>query len=122
MTPKPPPRTKATKPINRRADFEKALNKERDATYVLKLFVTGSTPRSLRAIDNIKKICNDRLKGRYRLEVVDVYQQPELAAREQLLVVPTLIKKLPLPLRTFIGDLSQTDKLLVGLDLLPPKR
>jgi circadian clock protein KaiB len=99
--------------------FDKALRSDDRSTYMLKLYVTGTTPRSMRAIDNIKKICEEHLKGRYRLEVIDIYQQPELAAKEQLVVAPTLIRKLPLPLRTFIGDLSETEKILVGLDLRP---
>ena len=89
--------------------------------YVLKLSVTGTTPRSVMAIENIKRICEEHLKGRYRLKIIDIYQQPELAAKEQLVVAPTLVRKLPLPLRTFIGDLSQTEKILVGMDLLPKK-
>jgi circadian clock protein KaiB len=102
---------------NRTRAFEKALEAKPRGTYVLKLYVTGTTARSVAAVANIKKICEEHLKGRYRLEVIDIYQQPELAAREQLVVAPTLIKKLPLPLRTFIGDLSETQKVLVGLDL-----
>jgi circadian clock protein KaiB len=114
--------TQKTKPRRRKGNdrtraFEKALRAEPSSTYVLKLYVTGSTPRSVRAIENLKTICEERLKGHYRLEIIDIYQQPELAAKEQLIVAPTLVKKLPLPLRTFIGDLSQTEKILVGLDL-----
>lgn len=97
--------------------FETALRAKPLSTYVLKLYVTGATPRSVRAIENLKKICEERLKGHYRIEIIDIYQQPELAAKEQLVVAPTLIKKLPPPLRTFIGDLSQTEKILIGLDL-----
>lgn len=84
---------------------------------MLRLFVTGTTPRSVQAISNIKKICEEHLKGRYELEVVDVYQQPELARKEQIVAVPTLIKELPRPLRKLIGDLSDTQRVLVGLDL-----
>ena len=87
--------------------------------YVLRLFVTGSTPRSLEAIRNIRAICDRELKGRYELEVVDIYQHPELAKPEQIVVAPTLVKKLPPPFRRIIGDLSDTEKVLVGLDLLP---
>lgn len=85
--------------------------------YILKLYVTGITPRSTTAISNIKKICEEHLKGRYDLEVVDLYLQPNLAKGEQIIAAPTLIKKLPLPLRRIIGDLSGTEKVLVGLDL-----
>jgi len=97
--------------------FEKALNEEN--MYVLKLFVSGMTPRSLKAIQNTRRICRDHLDGRYELEVIDLYQQPELGKREQIIAAPTLIKKLPVPLRQFIGDLSDTEKILVGLDLIP---
>ncbi len=97
--------------------FEKAVRKDDEKIYRLKLYVTGSTPRSILAVQNIKRICEERLRGRYELEVVDLYQHPEAAVEDQLVVAPTLIKKLPPPLRTFIGDLSQTEKILVGLDL-----
>lgn len=85
--------------------------------YVLKLYVTGTTPRSLRAIANIKNICEDYLKGRYNLVVIDIYTKPKLAAGEQIIASPTLIKKLPSPLRRFVGDLSDTEKILLGLDI-----
>ena len=89
--------------------------------YVLRLYVTGATPKSARAILNIKTICEEHLQGRYALEVIDVYQQPTLAKGDQIIAVPTLIKKLPLPLRVFIGDMSQTEKILLGLDVQPRK-
>ena len=85
--------------------------------YVLRLYVTGTTPRSTRAVTNIRKICEEFLKGQYELEVVDLLRDPALAAGEQIIAAPTLIKRLPLPIRHFIGDMSQTDKILVGLDL-----
>jgi len=86
--------------------------------YVLKLYVTGATPRSLRAISNVKAICEQYLKGRYHLEVVDIYRRPELVRRDQIVAVPTLIKKLPLPLRLLVGDLSRTELVLQGLGLV----
>lgn len=85
--------------------------------YVLRLYVTGTTPKSLRAIANLQKICEAHLKGRYDLEVIDLYQQPALAEGEQIVAAPTLIKRLPDPLRRIIGDLSNTERVLVGLDL-----
>jgi circadian clock protein KaiB len=85
--------------------------------YILRLYVAGSTPRSMAAISNIKKICEEKLAGRYILEVIDLYQQPLLAAGHQIVAIPTLIKELPPPLRRIIGDLSDTEKVLVGLDL-----
>ena len=87
--------------------------------WLLRLYVAGQTPNSVRAIENIKHICDAFLKGRYILEVVDIYQQPVLAKGDQIVAVPTLIKKLPPPLRKFIGDLSATERILVGLDLRP---
>ena len=85
--------------------------------YILRLYIAGQTPKSVNAITNIKKICGEHLQGRYELEVVDLYQQPQLAQGEQIVAVPTLIKKLPLPLRRIIGDMSNTERVLVGLDL-----
>ena len=102
--------------------FEKAVAGCAKATYRLKLYVTGSTPRSVMAIENIKRICEEQLKGRYKLEIVDLYKDPEAALKDDLVVAPTLVKKLPLPLRTFIGDLSQTERILIGLDLAPKTR
>jgi circadian clock protein KaiB len=85
--------------------------------YKLKLYVTGTTPRSQQAIVNIRKICDEHLEGRYELEVIDIAQHPTLAKGEQIIAAPTLIKKLPHPIRRFIGDMSQTERILLGLDL-----
>ena len=98
-------------------NFELTLEGSGSEKYVLKLYIAGMTPKSVRAISNIKLICEDYLKGRYNLEVIDLYQTPQLAKGEQIIAAPTLIKKLPLPLRRIIGDMSSTDRLLVGLDL-----
>ena len=87
--------------------------------YILRLFITGITPRSERAIKNIQDLCTKHLQGRYELQVIDVYQQPSLAVSEQVFAVPTLIKVLPLPLRRLIGDMSDEDRVLVGLDIVP---
>ena len=87
------------------------------ARYVLRLYITGATPRSIRAIANIRGICEEHLEGRYDLEVVDISQHPMLAEGEQIIAAPTLIKKLPLPLRRFIGDMSETERILIGVDL-----
>jgi circadian clock protein KaiB len=89
--------------------------------YVLRLYVTGMTSQSSAAIKNITQICEENLKGRYDLKIIDIYQQPTLAKGEQIIAVPTLIKKLPLPLRRFIGNLADQEKILVGLDLRPKK-
>lgn len=95
-----------------------AVNKTAER-YVLRLYVTGMTPRSTRAVENVRTICEKHLHGRYDLEVIDIYQQPTLAKGEQIIAAPTLVKKLPLPLRRIIGDLSSTERVLVGLDLRP---
>jgi circadian clock protein KaiB len=86
---------------------------------VLRLYVTGSTPRSTHAIQNLKAICEEHLQGRYELQVIDVYQRPALARDEQIVATPTLIKVLPAPLRRLIGDLSNAERVLFGLDLKP---
>ena len=97
--------------------FERLLVGPKENCYILRLYVTGMAPQSLRAIANVKKICEEHLQGRYELEVIDLYQQPHLAQGEQIIAAPTLIKKLPLPLRRIIGDMSKTERVLVGLDL-----
>ncbi len=85
--------------------------------YVLRLYVSGATPRSTLAIVSVKKICENHLHGRYSLEVIDIYQELDLARRDQVIAVPTLIKRLPHPLRRLIGDMSNTDRVLDGLGL-----
>lgn len=87
--------------------------------YVLRLYITGSTARSARAIANLHRICEEHLSGRYDLEVIDVYQRPEAAREVHLIAMPTLVRLLPEPLRRIVGDLSDRDKVLQGLDLLP---
>jgi circadian clock protein KaiB len=101
--------------------MKSSIDEQRDHRYILKLYVTGMTKNSVRAIQNIRKICEEHLDGNYELEVIDIYQHPTLASDEQIIAAPTLIKKLPLPLRKFIGDLSGTEKILLGLDLRPQK-
>ena len=100
--------------------FEKALSRRSIAErFVLSLFVTGSTPKSLRAIRNIRAFCEERLAGCYELKVIDIYQHPEQVKPDQIVVTPTLIKKLPHPLRIMIGDLSNRDRLLLALNIVP---
>jgi len=101
--------------------MEEALEAQGGKNYVLRLYVAGMTPRSTLAVTNIKKICEEHLQGRYSLEVIDLYKSPALADGEQIIAAPTLLKKLPLPLRKFIGDMSNTEKIIVGLDLRPQK-
>ena len=100
-----------------RSEIETKNSKKITAEYVLRLFITGATPNSVRAVTNIKQICEDHLKGRYSLEIIDVYQQVGIAEQEQLIALPLLIKKTPLPERRMIGDLSDTGKVLKGLGL-----
>ena len=109
---------KKTKPAaDARAGLEAAAFAHAKERYVLRLYITGTTPHAVRAIVNIRKICEEHLQGRYELEIVDIAQHPTLAEGEQIIAAPTLNKKLPLPLRRFIGDMSHTDKILLGLDL-----
>ena len=102
-------------------DFEKALQETGQAKHLLRLYIAGLTPRSTKAIANVKQICEEYLKDRYDLEVIDIYQQPKLAQGEQIIAAPTLIKKLPPPLRRLIGDMSDKEKFLVGIDLRPKR-
>jgi circadian clock protein KaiB len=108
------------RPKNRVSDFERASAQAADQSkYVLQLFVAGATPQSSRALTNLKEICETHLRGHYELEVVDVYQQPALAKDGHVIAVPTLLKKLPAPLRRLVGDLSDKEQVLVGLNLKP---
>lgn len=102
-----------------RRQLSKAARDNKNQRYLLRLYVTGSTPASARAIERVRTICEEHLLGRYALEVIDVYQLPKLAKDEQIVAAPTLIKVLPPPLRRFIGDLSQAEKVLFGLDVRP---
>ena len=113
----------AKKPDETTIAFEKAVaNAEHGAEkYILRLYITGMTPRSRAAVENVKKVLEENLAGNYELEVIDVYQQPTLAKGEQIIAAPTLIKKLPLPIRRLIGDMSQTDRVLLGLDIKKKK-
>lgn len=101
------------------AEFEAAAAAVDTTRYVLRLYVTGLTPRSLAAIESTKRTCEEHLKGRYDLEVIDLSKRPALAEGEQIIAAPTLVKKLPLPLRRLVGDLSDSERVLLGLDLRP---
>lgn len=87
----------------------------------LRLYVAGKTPRSIAAFTNLKKLCEEHLAGRYSIEVIDLVQQPQLAAGDQIVAIPTLVRKLPEPLRRIVGDLSNTERTLVGLQLRPAR-
>ena len=115
---KPP---KKSSPAGKRKRSGGALEQpgsdSRQAKYVLRLYVSGSTLKSALAVENIKRICEQHLKNRYDLEVIDIYQQPNLARDEQIVAVPTLIKRLPLPLQKLVGDMSNVSRVLFGLYL-----
>lgn len=98
-------------------DFEESAKTPVNEKYVLRLFITGMTPNSKRAVENIKNICNEYLEGRHELQVIDIYQQPDLAASEQIIAAPTLVKVQPAPLKKLIGDMSDTEKVLSGLGI-----
>ena len=108
-----------TKLRNATEAFEEALKGGalRRAKYILRLYVTGSSAVSLRAVYNLKKLCEEHLPNDYDLEVIDIYENPTAAREEQIIAAPTLVKKLPRPLRKFVGNLSNTQKILVGLDI-----
>ncbi|MCG8549278.1 MAG: circadian clock protein KaiB [Desulfobacterales bacterium] len=89
-------------------------------SYKLKLYITGHTTASRRALENIRRICKEQLAGKYDLQVIDVLKEPQLAEADKIIATPTLVKKLPVPLRKIIGDLSNTDKVILGLDLIEP--
>jgi len=103
---------------NKIEEFEQALSDSTAQVYMLRLFVTGASQKSLQAIDNLKRLCEENFPDHYELEVIDIYQQPGLAAKEQLLAVPTLIKDLPLPVRRLIGNLSNTKDTLQHLGVV----
>lgn len=104
-----------TRPKSSTSAFEQAAKPAKKV--ILRLYIAGVSERSTRAIKNAKDICEEHLDGKYELDVIDIFKQPTLAKDDQILAVPTLIKKLPLPLRRFIGDLSDRDVVLVGLDI-----
>ncbi|MDD4108045.1 MAG: circadian clock KaiB family protein [Prolixibacteraceae bacterium] len=108
---------KKTKGKSSLDDLELTVSNQDKEKYILRLYITGSTIRSVLAISNLKKICEEYLEERYELEVIDLYQHPGLAKDEQIIAAPTLIKKLPLPFRRIIGDMSDKEKVLFGLDL-----
>jgi circadian clock protein KaiB len=90
-------------------------------TFVLRLYIAGQTPRCLRAFENLKRICEEHLANRYRIEMVDLLENPQLARGDQILAVPTLVRRLPEPMKKIIGDLSNAERVLVGLDLRPAR-
>lgn len=100
-------------------DFNEVVQNEQKKHYSLRLYVTGATPQSIKAVTNIKKICEEYLEGRHTLEIIDIYQQPQFAEADQIIAAPTLIKKLPYPFKRLVGDMSDKKRVLRGLDLKP---
>ena len=103
---------------DKRIKKEKPVKTAKDM-WILRLYVAGQTPKALTAFTNLKKICEEQLKGKYSIEVIDLMINPKLGGEDQILALPTLVRKLPVPVRKIIGDLSDTERVLVGLDLLP---
>lgn len=101
------------------ADDGTGIVTDSDGAWDLRLYVTDRSPKSLRAIENLRRACEEHLAGRYRIEVVDLLENPRLAADDQILAVPTVVRKSPAPMRKIVGDLSDTDRLLIGLQLRP---
>lgn len=101
----------------RRNGNSRAPGSPRKHQYFLRLYITGRTPRSANSLNNLHRICEQYLDGKYELEVIDIYQQPELAREAQIIATPTLVKRLPLPFRRLVGDLSDKQKVLIGLDI-----
>ncbi|HEY1697177.1 MAG TPA: circadian clock protein KaiB [Polyangiaceae bacterium] len=110
--------TRSTR-TGRRSPLGSARRTADGETYELRLYVAGETPRSVQAFANLKKICEEHLRGRYRIEVVDLLKNPTLARGDQILAVPTLVRQLPPPVKKIIGDFSNTERVLVGLNLVP---
>jgi circadian clock protein KaiB len=96
-----------------------AARKDAEAEWELRLYVAGQSKKSLTALANLQRLCDEHLAGKYRLEVIDLLREPQLAAGDQILAIPTLVRKLPSPIKKIIGDLSNTERALVGLDLRP---
>ena len=118
-----PTRTVKGAPVSRESDASNGKTEEagelEEGFWNLRLYVAGQTPKSVSAFANLKRICEEHLGGRYRIEVIDLVEKPQLAHGDQILAIPTLVRKLPEPMRKIIGDLSNTDKVLVGLDIRP---
>ncbi|HPL64355.1 MAG TPA: circadian clock protein KaiB [Syntrophales bacterium] len=96
---------------------KKAEGKKKREVWILKLYVAGTSPKSIRAFENLKKICEEHLSGKYRIEIVDLLKNPKLAKGDQIIAVPTLVRQLPPPVKKIIGDLANREKVLVGLDI-----
>jgi circadian clock protein KaiB len=100
------------------AKLRKKSRKPAGARYILRLYITGQTPRSLQSVENLRALCDKYLLGQFYLEIIDIYQQPAMAKEGQIIAAPTLIKSMPLPLRRLVGDFSDKDRVILGLDLM----
>lgn len=100
---------------------ESSKTEEKAAFYTLRLYVAGQTPKSIQAFENLKRICDTHLSGRYKIEVIDLLKNPKLAKGDQIIAVPTLVRRLPPPIRKIIGDLSNTERVLIGLNIVTQK-
>jgi circadian clock protein KaiB len=114
-----PKSTRKASPAGTGKTAAKAKTKKTGEFFDLRLYVAGQTPKSLTALSNLKKICEEHLKGQYRVEIIDLIKNPQLAQGDQILAIPTLVRKLPEPIKKIIGDLSNTEKVIVGLDIRP---
>jgi circadian clock protein KaiB len=109
--------TNRKKNLKATREFEEALKEGDQRKFVLRLFVTGITPRSLEAIEEVRKLCEQYLKGRYELETIDIYKHPQSAQNDQIFAAPTLVRLLPQPVRKIVGDMTKIEKVLAGLDI-----
>jgi circadian clock protein KaiB len=118
---------KASTDTKKAAGMKKRSAKKRSSTtsrsdfFILRLYIAGHTPNSITAITNLKKLCEEKLKGKYRIEVVDLLEKPQLAKGDQIIAIPTLVRRLPPPVKKIIGNLSKTESVIVGLDLQPAR-
>ncbi len=118
---RPANRARDGRAVRTQCEFQQQVAEESGATYVLRLYVAGTNLHSVRAIENTRRLCVEFLRGKFELHVIDLYQQPALAQRDRILTVPALVKLLPLPAVRFVGDMSDTDKILRGLGIVRRK-
>ena len=110
-----------TKPAKKAAARKSGGKREKVEIWKLRLYIAGQTPNSVAAIANLRRICETRLQGRYRIEIIDLLEKPQLARGDQIIAIPTLVRKLPAPMKKIIGNLSMAERALIGLDLQPAK-
>jgi len=117
--------TKSARPRSTKATTRKTKSRKRvipEELWDLRLYVAGQTPRSLAAFANLKRLCEEHLAGKYKIEIIDLIKNPQLARGDQILAIPTLVRKLPTPIKKIIGDLSNTERVVVGLDIRPARQ